>query len=95
MRLARELITAQHPSTLNPKLIPRMTKRMNPRMEDSSSLICRTDAAWNIQSKRAGLAWIFSDAIGSWINQGTRTMKLINSPLIAEALALRSALLSA
>ena len=95
MTLAREWITAQHPSTLNPKPIPRMTKRMNPRIEDSSSSICRTDAAWNIQSKQAGLAWIFSDATGSWINQGTRTMKLINSPLIAEALALRSALLYA
>ncbi|KAG5385308.1 hypothetical protein IGI04_036778, partial [Brassica rapa subsp. trilocularis] len=68
MRLARKWITAQHPSILSPKLIPRTTKRTNPRMEDSSSSICRTDAAWNIQSKRAGLAWIFSDTTGSWIN---------------------------
>ncbi|CAN7062598.1 unnamed protein product [Brassica rapa subsp. trilocularis] len=52
-------------------------------------------AAWNTQSKRAGLAWIFTDSTGLRINQGTTTKDQISSPLIAEALALRSALLSA
>ena len=58
-------------------------------------MACRTDAAWNIQSKRAELAWIFTDSTGSRITQGATTKDLINSPLIAEAIALRSALLSA
>ncbi|CAN6845547.1 unnamed protein product [Brassica oleracea var. botrytis] len=45
-----------------------------------SETICRTDAAWNKQSKQAGLAWIFT---GEGINsklEGSSTQAFVNSP---------------
>ncbi|KAF3554942.1 hypothetical protein F2Q69_00011429 [Brassica cretica] len=41
------------------------------------------------------VAWILTDSAGSHINQGAATHEFVNSPLIAEAIALRSGLLSA
>ncbi|KAF2565491.1 hypothetical protein F2Q70_00025226 [Brassica cretica] len=45
--------------------------------------------------KRARVAWILTDSAGSHINQGAATHEFVSSPLIAEAIALRSGLLSA
>ena len=45
--------------------------------------------------KRAGIAWIFSNENGSHLSHGSATLESITSPLVAEAIALRSGLLSA
>ena len=57
--------------------------------------ICKSDAAFHQQSNRAGLAWIIRDASGDPLQQGSMTQDLVNSPLVAEALALRAGLISA
>lgn len=56
---------------------------------------CKTDAAWNKSSNKAGLAWVFIEITDAKKNQGSMTQDFVTSPLIAEALALRSGLVSA
>ncbi|XP_056863910.1 uncharacterized protein LOC130511096 [Raphanus sativus] len=63
--------------------------------DDPLVVTCRSDAAWDIRSKRAGFAWILTDSTGNSIERGNATQDMINSPLIAEAIALRLALTSA
>ncbi|KAJ4883279.1 Uncharacterized protein Rs2_33372 [Raphanus sativus] len=52
-----------------------------------------TDAAWNSSTKCAGLAWIIDDTRSSSTYSTTSTF--VASPLIAETLALRDAMISA
>ncbi|XP_018448326.2 uncharacterized protein LOC108819794 [Raphanus sativus] len=95
LRLAHEWTKAQDPARVRKGPIPQGKISMNLRMEDSSVTTCRTDAAWDVRSKRAGMAWILTDSTGTEINRGSTTQNWVKSPLIAEAMALRSALLSA
>lgn len=53
----------------------------------ATTTLCYTDAAWKIESKAAGLAWIF--------NRGTTAQDHVSSAIMAEALAIRGALLHA
>lgn len=56
---------------------------------------CKSDAAWDKRTQRAGLSWILAAPMGEKIIQGTSTQSMVKSPLIAETLALRSGLISA
>ena len=58
-------------------------------------MIYKTDAAWNKQSNKAGLDWIFTDSTGACKHRGATTQEFVPSPLIAEALALRSGITTA
>lgn len=57
--------------------------------------ICRSDAAWDKYSNKVGLAWIISDSTNSTIKQGATPQVFVNSPIIAEALALQLGLIAA
>lgn len=54
-----------------------------------SATICFTDAAWNKDTKKAGLAWIFTTRSGSEINRGCLHQYHASSAIMAEALAVR------
>ena len=54
-----------------------------------------TDAAWKETDKKAGLAWIFSDHTGKVLAKGAATEHFVPSPLVAEGMAIREALLQA
>ena len=56
---------------------------------------CCSDAAWQATTNRAGCGWIFTDHRDERLLQGTATFDHTVSPLMAEALAVRSALLHA
>lgn len=60
-----------------------------------SAIICTTDASWDATSKRAGLAWIFKESNGTIATQGSEIQHSVSSPLMAEALAIRSSLVMA
>ncbi|KAF2565657.1 hypothetical protein F2Q68_00024691 [Brassica cretica] len=62
-------------------------------INDPSQACMYTDAAWNPLSKRAGLGWIIDDS-GSTTTYSA-TSPFVASPLIAETLALRAAMISA
>lgn len=51
--------------------------------------ICKTDAAWNSTTNRAGLAWTLMDSQSHHLGSGSQTVDFVSSPLVAEAMALR------
>ncbi|RID55858.1 hypothetical protein BRARA_G03098 [Brassica rapa] len=60
----------------------------NPRRLDLCSIF--TDAAWNSTTGNAGLGWIVDDLVSS--SQHSATETFVSSPLMAETLAVRSAI---
>ncbi|CAG7907135.1 unnamed protein product, partial [Brassica rapa] len=96
IRLAREWNLAQpvkegkNPSRTS---IPTGEHRSNAELQ--ASPICKSDAAWNNQTKKAGLAWIINGPDNKRITQGIEVKEYVFSPLIAEALALRAAISTA
>lgn len=54
-----------------------------------------TDAAWNASRQSAGLGWVFSDAQRPAFWCGNKAEDYVGSLLIAEALAIRLALMEA
>ncbi|KAF3581630.1 hypothetical protein DY000_02030094 [Brassica cretica] len=55
------------------------------------TILCNSDAAWNQNSESTGLGWIFTPP-GSPTLQGSQYQTHVQSALLAEALAIRSAL---
>ncbi|XP_022575814.1 uncharacterized protein LOC111215880 [Brassica napus] len=66
-------------------------------LADSGSevIICRTDAAWDAARKKAGLAWIFTGSKEVTLSRGSMVQNFVDSPLVAEALAVREGLYTA
>lgn len=95
IRLAREWNLAQEKEQTTKRLLPLLHRPLGVSTVPSMITIVKSDAAFNSRSHRAGFAWIFTDSARARIDQGSRTQDLIGSPLIAEALALRSAIISA
>ena len=73
---------------------PQLNRTLPPTLT-SPFVVCFTDAAWQAGSKKAGCGWIFTDHRDAWLKQGTSTFNYTSSPLMAEALAVRTALLNA
>ncbi|KAG7563623.1 Reverse transcriptase zinc-binding domain [Arabidopsis suecica] len=55
----------------------------------------KSDAAWNQNSRTAGISWIFSSQVLTLPQRHSAICEHVSSPLMAECLAIRSALLSA
>lgn len=70
----------------------RTNPEIQPHQSSAQRILCHTDAAWRSDSCSAGLSWIFTDQSSSEIARGCQFQEHISSPLIAEALAIRSAL---
>ncbi|KAG5388770.1 hypothetical protein IGI04_030311 [Brassica rapa subsp. trilocularis] len=94
LRLAKDWMEAQ--GKTSESKIPPKPKESKDRPPDSSEnpppIVCATDAAWNASRKTAGLGWTFSGPSLTATTQGSRIQASVNSPLIAEALAVRTAL---
>ncbi|XP_048621914.1 uncharacterized protein LOC111212914 [Brassica napus] len=95
IRLAREWNMAQDKDKATNNTLPRLHRTPRAPIVPAKLTIGKSDAAFDSRLYRAGFAWNFTDSAGSMINQGSRTQDFVGSPLIAEALALRSAILSA
>ena len=76
-----------------PKPQPHATHIVQDPTLDPNRTFIYTDAAWNPESRCAGLAWIIDDAGSSSSHSATDTS--VTSPLMAETFALRSAMTSA
>lgn len=66
-----------------------------PPIIPTATIFCNTDAAWKSDSNSAGLAWIFSDQSGLEIARSSSAQDHVASPCMAEAIAIRDALLHA
>lgn len=87
---AREWEQAQQKEANQPE---KQTKQSLPRSETrQGTIVCNTDASWHQSSQRAGLAWIFKGLQPSQLSKGSLTQDFVTSPLMAEAMAIRSAL---
>lgn len=84
---AREWISAQ-PPPIQKQPIPLIRLEPSPRNPDLCSIF--TDAAWNASSGIAGLGWIIDDMVSSSQHSAVETS--VSSPLMAETLAVRSAM---
>lgn len=62
------------------------------RSEEENSTICHTDAAWDKTTSHASLAWVFTNPSPFSDHQGSRVQSHVSSPIMAEALAVRSTL---
>ncbi|WZY78965.1 hypothetical protein YC2023_025349 [Brassica napus] len=71
-------------------IVQRPPPQMNPDI-----ITVNTDAAWKESEQKAGLAWLFSDNTGRILARGTSLELYVPSPLVAEGMALREALLHA
>ncbi|KAG2331277.1 hypothetical protein Bca52824_002457 [Brassica carinata] len=56
-------------------------------------VFCNTDASWS--SQRAGLGWRFHHAATDRVTEGAHALDHVHSPLMAEALAMREAMVAA
>lgn len=88
----REWSQAQN---LSPSKVPRCFHPQPTDITNPSSLLCFTDGAWDAKSKYGGMGWIFKDLEGSTLAQGSDARSFVSSALMAEALALKSAISSA
>lgn len=70
----------------------RETTSSSRRQQNGEAVICHTDAAWEKERKRAGLAWTFSGSSPPIVWEETRVEEFVGSPLVAEAMAVRAAL---
>ncbi|CAA7045267.1 unnamed protein product [Microthlaspi erraticum] len=59
------------------------------------TILCYTDGSWKSESEIAGAAWIFTTQDDTQIASGTTAEAFAPSPLTAEAIAIRSALIQA
>ncbi|CAN6832263.1 unnamed protein product [Brassica oleracea] len=75
----------------NPKNLPITRDAVGYLLE----IICNTDASWKGGTRSAGLAWIFTDFASEELHRGSSAQNFVSSPCMAEALAIREALLQA
>lgn len=96
IKTAREWNQAQEPTKMMITHEKKLQKRAPINNIDwNGAVTCKSDAAWNKQTKKAGLAWIITGTRNNIIEQKATIKEDVNSPLIAEALALRSAISTA
>ncbi|KAG5392035.1 hypothetical protein IGI04_021998 [Brassica rapa subsp. trilocularis] len=80
--------------TLPKPIITKPPPRMPPALT-YDTVMCHTDAAWNKDHEVAGLAWICSSSDSIEMSRGSSIQRAVSSPIVAEALAIREALLHA
>ncbi|KAF3514324.1 hypothetical protein F2Q69_00000178 [Brassica cretica] len=73
LRLAQEWNLAQRPQYQVLEQAKTLPKAPHLHLDQRTRLICKTDAAWNKQSNKAGLAWIFTDSTGACKHRGATT----------------------
>lgn len=74
---------------------PKSSYQYQEPVETSREIICNTDASWKGGIRSAGLAWIFTDPSSQELQRGSSAQDFVSSPCMAEALAIREALLQA
>ena len=78
-----------NPTLSGPRL--KLPLQLSPLLD--STVFCNTDAAWKSDSAR--IAWIFTDSSSTVLQQKALSLNHVSSPCMAEAIAIRGALLNA
>ncbi|CAA7026173.1 unnamed protein product [Microthlaspi erraticum] len=85
---AREWQQAQHPT----KTIQRRSNLSYPSVTNPNVITCFADGAWCKDACIGGAGWIFIGNEGTELHRGQAAERFVSSPLMAEAMAIRSAL---
>ncbi|XP_013625621.1 PREDICTED: uncharacterized protein LOC106331755 [Brassica oleracea var. oleracea] len=72
-----------------------LTPSLQLSLINESTIFCNTDAAWRSDQQAAGLGWIFIDRHTQVLHQGSIGQRNVPSAYMAEALAIREALIQA
>lgn len=72
-----------------------LTPSLQLSLTNESTIFCNTDAAWRSDQQAAGLSWIFTDRQTQVLHQGSIGQRNVPSAYMAEALAIREALIQA
>ena len=86
VRLAREWTQAQA-VVEQPKALKEISG-----IGSRCDMVCRSDAAWNSEKRCTGVAWEFLRNGNERVSSGSLTFTNVKSPLVAEGLALLSAM---
>ncbi|KAL0733728.1 hypothetical protein Bca4012_009938 [Brassica carinata] len=89
--ITKAICDAKEWKEAQPALPPKYSKPQLPR-SPGIEVICRSDAAWKKELNAAGLAWTFSDVRNERFYSQIVTCALVISSLVAEGLAMRSAM---
>lgn len=91
IRALKEWEQAQiaNPTLSGPRLKPPLQLSPLP----NSTVFCNTDAAW--KSDSVGITWIFTNSSSTVLQQKALSLNHVSSPCMAEAIAIRGALLNA
>ncbi|CAA7057126.1 unnamed protein product [Microthlaspi erraticum] len=81
----------QHAQLTNPKPIQRAYQG-NSKKPHQNYITCFTDGAWCRETSIGGSGWIFVEPSGIELKRGSTAERFVGSPLMAEALSIRSAL---
>lgn len=73
------------------KKSPAPTTTLEPENQEPALVVVRSDAAWRKEEKKAGLGWTIHSR--NAIQRRQKTLNFVSSPLMAEGLAVREALL--
>ncbi|KAF2590710.1 hypothetical protein F2Q70_00041158 [Brassica cretica] len=87
--------SSKHALTQSTNVLPHPKRKHQFRSATGDTPTCKSNAAYDAQSRRAGLAWIINKPSGRMIHQESRIQNFVPSPLVAEALALRAGLIDA
>lgn len=91
----KEWLQAHEKAEISPKTMASSVLK-NPQVQPSENTSrCNTDAAWNKASKAAGLACIFRNNAGIEVHRASWNQYFFTSSLMAEAMAVRLAILTA
>ncbi|XP_018479571.1 uncharacterized protein LOC108850558 [Raphanus sativus] len=71
---------------------PSTTRQLAQIDGSNDAITCKTDAAWDKNTKTAGFGWVLEGPPLIAPIHGSASQSFIGSPLVAEALAMRSAL---
>ncbi|KAF2601050.1 hypothetical protein F2Q68_00012169 [Brassica cretica] len=94
LRLAREWQEAQPRGQQSPHSLDINGTRTHNNTSTGLNTLY-TNAAWRLEDKTAGCSWVLHNPRLEETRQGTSTVRFVASPLMAEALAVREALLQA
>lgn len=94
LTLAQEWIQAQ---SFNQKGLKGLLQEVRGQQDEEGSPTptCYTDASWDATTKKSGSAWIISYSPEASLREGSAIVDNVSSPLMVEALALRSGLIAA
>ncbi|XP_018435308.1 uncharacterized protein LOC108807521 [Raphanus sativus] len=91
---AREWIQAQaHRQPIKLPALPAPQGKHADRRRAGAT--CFTDASWDSTSKKAGIAWIITESTETPPRESSLSIANVASPLMAEAIAIRSGILAA